>query len=161
MEEALVELREMSGAFKFIHQTGEKDYGWVKEFYQREGFEAEVFPFIYEMDQAYAAADLVLCRAGATTLFELMAMGKPAILVPYPYAANDHQTLNALTLVKAGAAVMVANEKLTGRSLGALLRPLRANPEQLKKMGEQAAALAKPGAAEEIIHQCYQMVGHG
>jgi UDP-N-acetylglucosamine--N-acetylmuramyl-(pentapeptide) pyrophosphoryl-undecaprenol N-acetylglucosamine transferase len=104
---------------------------------------------------------LVLCRAGATTLFELMAMGKPAILVPYPYAANDHQTLNARTLVDAGAAMMVANGDLSGARLGQIVRQLSADPARLKKMGEQALALAKPNAAQVIVNLCYEMVNHG
>lgn len=161
MEEALMDLREMRGRLRIIHQTGEKDYAEVQKVYEREGFEAEIYPFIYEMDRSYAAADLVLCRAGATTLFELMAMGKPAILVPYPYAANDHQTLNALTLVDAGAAVKVADGELTGKHLGEILRQLSGDPGRLKRMGEQAAALAKPRAAEEIVKHCYEAVGHG
>ena len=112
------------------------------------------------MDRAYAAADLVLCRAGATTLFELMAMGKPAIVVPYPYAANDHQTLNAKTLVDAGAARMVVNGDLSGVQLSRILRQLSADPARLKEMSERAAALAKPEAAERIVTLCYEMVVH-
>jgi len=161
MEEALIHLREMKGRLRIIHQTGDKDYAEVREAYKGKDFEAEVYPFIYEMDKSYAEADLVLCRAGATTLFELMAMGKPAILVPYPYAANDHQRLNALTLANAGAAVMVDDGALTGEYLSAILRRLREDPGQLKRMGERAAALAKPRAAEEIVNHCYEIVGHG
>jgi UDP-N-acetylglucosamine--N-acetylmuramyl-(pentapeptide) pyrophosphoryl-undecaprenol N-acetylglucosamine transferase len=113
------------------------------------------------MDRAYAAADLVLCRAGASTLFELMAMGKPAILVPYPYAANDHQTLNARALVDAGAALMVGNGDLNGARLSEMLGQLCADPARLRKMGERASALAKPDAAETIVKLCYEMVNHG
>jgi UDP-N-acetylglucosamine--N-acetylmuramyl-(pentapeptide) pyrophosphoryl-undecaprenol N-acetylglucosamine transferase len=161
MEEALTHLKELKGRLRIIHQTGDRDYVEVKEAYRREGFEAEVSPFIHEMDRAYAMADLVLCRAGATTLFELMAMGKPAILVPYPYAANDHQTLNARTLVDAGAAMMVANGDLSGARLGQIVRQLSADPARLKEMGEQALALAKPNAAQVIVNLCYEMVNHG
>jgi UDP-N-acetylglucosamine--N-acetylmuramyl-(pentapeptide) pyrophosphoryl-undecaprenol N-acetylglucosamine transferase len=120
--------------------------------------EAEVQRFIQDMDRAYGAADLVLCRAGATTLFELMALGKPAILVPYPYAANDHQTLNAKTLVDAGAALMVADGDLNGLNLSRTLRQLREDREKLKKIGERAVALAQPHAAEKIVDLCYEMV---
>jgi UDP-N-acetylglucosamine--N-acetylmuramyl-(pentapeptide) pyrophosphoryl-undecaprenol N-acetylglucosamine transferase len=87
-----------------------------------------------------------------------MAMGKAAILVPYPYAANDHQTLNAKALVDAGAAVMVANADLDGEVLGRLVRDLEEDPERRKRMGERAAALAQPGAAEKIADLCYRMV---
>jgi UDP-N-acetylglucosamine--N-acetylmuramyl-(pentapeptide) pyrophosphoryl-undecaprenol N-acetylglucosamine transferase len=161
MEEALIHLQELKGRLRIIHQTGDRDYIHVQEAYRREGFEAEVSPFIHEMHRAYATADLVLCRAGATTLFELMAMGKAAILVPYPYAANDHQTLNARTLVDAGAALMVANGDLSGAQLGQILRQLAADPVRLKEMGEQALALAKPEAAQTIVSLCYEMVSHG
>jgi UDP-N-acetylglucosamine--N-acetylmuramyl-(pentapeptide) pyrophosphoryl-undecaprenol N-acetylglucosamine transferase len=160
MEEALTHLRERKGALRIIHQTGDQDYAELKEAYRREGFEAEVHPFIHDMDRAYAAADLVLCRAGATTLFELMAMGKPAIVVPYPYAANDHQTLNARALVDAGAALMVPNGDLTGVELSRILGQLSAEPARLEEMGKRAASLARPEAAEKIVNFCYEMSGH-
>lgn len=161
MEETLIYLRELMGRIRMIHQTGDRDYAAMKEAYQREGLEAEVHSFIYDMDRAYAAADLVLCRAGATTLFELMAAGKPAILVPYPYAANDHQTLNARTLVDVGAALMVANGDLSGVKLSKILQDLMQDPARLKRMGERAAALGKPDAAQTIVNLCYEMGGHG
>ena len=161
MTEALRHLQDYRTRLQFIHQTGEKDYPEVLEAYRKEGFAAEVHPFIHDMDRAYAAADLVLCRAGASTLFELMAMGKPAVLVPYPYAANDHQTLNAKALVDAGAALMVANDDLNGARLGEMLVQLSEDPERLRKMSERALALAQPAAAETIVKLCYEMVSHG
>lgn len=161
VEEALIYLRDWKERLHIIHQTGEKDYREVQEAYRREEFTAEVYPFIHAMDRAYALADLVLCRAGATTLFELMTTGLPAILVPYPYAANDHQTLNAKTMVDAGAAVLVANGDLTGVHLSRILKELIEDPPRRKKMGEQAAALAQPDAAQKIVTLCYEMVGHG
>jgi UDP-N-acetylglucosamine--N-acetylmuramyl-(pentapeptide) pyrophosphoryl-undecaprenol N-acetylglucosamine transferase len=161
MTEALGHLRDCRARLQIIHQTGDKDYPEVLEAYRREGFTAEVHPFLHDMDRAYAAADLVLCRAGASTLFELMAMGKPAILVPYPYAANDHQTLNARALVDAGAALMVSNGDLNGARLSEMLGQLCQDPARLSKIGERASALAKPGAAETIVKLCYEMVNHG
>lgn len=161
VEEALIYLRDWKERLHIIHQTGEKDYREVQEAYRREEFEAEVHPFIHAMDRAYALADLVLCRAGATTLFELMTTGLPAILVPYPYAANDHQTLNAKTMVDVGAAVLVANGDLTGVHLSRILKELIEDPPRLKKMGKRAAALAQPDAAQKIVTLCYEMVGHG
>ena len=161
MEESLIYLREWKERLHIIHQTGEKDYREVQESYRREEFTAEVYPFIHAMDQAYALADLVLCRAGATTLFELMTTGLPAILVPYPHAANDHQMLNAKTMVDAGAAVLVANGDLTGFHLSRILKELIEDPSRLKKMGERAATLARPDAAQKIVTFCYEMVGHG
>jgi UDP-N-acetylglucosamine--N-acetylmuramyl-(pentapeptide) pyrophosphoryl-undecaprenol N-acetylglucosamine transferase len=154
-------LRDLRGKIGILHQTGDKDFQEVRAGYLREGFEAEVQPFIYDMDRAYRMADLVLCRAGATTLFELMATGKPAILVPYPFAANDHQTLNARSLAEAGAAVLVADGELSPEGVNRLLRDLSADPRRLKRMSEQALALAKPNAAGEIVNLCYEMAGHG
>ena len=154
-------LADLRGKIGIIHQTGEKDFQEVRAAYQQAGFEAEVHPFIHDMDRVYGLADLVLCRAGATTLFELMAMGKPAILVPYPFAANDHQTLNARNLVEAGAAVTVADGALSPATVNRLLRELSADPSRLQKMGERALSLAKPNAARDIVNLCYEMVGHG
>ncbi|MBP1711988.1 MAG: murG [Deltaproteobacteria bacterium] len=154
-------LKDLQGKIRIIHQTGERDFPEFRETYQREGFEAEVHPFIYDMDRVYGQADLVLCRAGATTLFELMASGKPAILVPYPYAANDHQTLNAENLVRAGAALRVADGELSPEIVNRLLRELAADPRRLKEMGEKALALARPEAAREIVNLCYETAGHG
>jgi UDP-N-acetylglucosamine--N-acetylmuramyl-(pentapeptide) pyrophosphoryl-undecaprenol N-acetylglucosamine transferase len=160
MMDGLKNLGELRGRLRIIHQTGDRDRQEVESAYRRENFDAEVYPFIQEMDRAYAAADLVVCRAGATTLFELMAAGKPAILVPYPYAANDHQRLNAQALVDAGAAVMVADENLNGRSLSALVHQLADDPQRRFQMGARAAALAQPEAAGQIVDACYGMVGH-
>jgi UDP-N-acetylglucosamine--N-acetylmuramyl-(pentapeptide) pyrophosphoryl-undecaprenol N-acetylglucosamine transferase len=158
MEESLPNLKDLRGKMRIIHQTGDLDYDHVRAYYEGEGVRAEVHRFIHDMDQAYAAADLILCRAGATTLFELMAVGKAAILVPYPHAANDHQTLNAKALVEAGAALMVADKDMNGQVLSRLVRELKDDPERLKKMGERAAALAQPRAAEKIVELCYSMV---
>lgn len=161
MEESLPYLGELKGEMRIIHQTGDLDYDYVRAFYQREEVAAEVHRFVHKMEEAYRAADLVLCRAGATTLFELMAMGKAAILVPYPYAANDHQTLNAKTLVDAGAALMVSNDDLNGEVLSRLVRELKEDPERRKRMGDRAGTLAQPGAAQRIVDFCYGMVKNG
>jgi UDP-N-acetylglucosamine--N-acetylmuramyl-(pentapeptide) pyrophosphoryl-undecaprenol N-acetylglucosamine transferase len=158
MEEGLPDLKGLTGKMGIIHQTGDLDYEYVRGYYEREGVAAEVHRFIHDMDRAYAAADLILCRAGATTLFELMAVGKAAILVPYPHAANDHQTLNAKALVEAGAAFLVADGDLSGQVLSRMVRELKDDPERLKKMGERAAVLAQPRAAEKIVDLCYSMV---
>lgn len=161
MADALPHLREIKGRLHILHQTGEKDWQEIREAYQREGFAAEVQPFFHEMEKAYAAADLVLCRAGATTLFELMALGKAAILVPYPYAANDHQTLNAQALADAGAALRQADGQLNGAELSRLLKELISDPGRLAAMRKSAAALGKPEAAQNIVNLCYELVAHG
>jgi UDP-N-acetylglucosamine--N-acetylmuramyl-(pentapeptide) pyrophosphoryl-undecaprenol N-acetylglucosamine transferase len=158
MGESLAHLGDLKEKLQIIHQTGDPDYDEVRQGYGQAGMTAEVHRFIRDMDRAYGLADLVLCRAGATTLFEIMALGKPAVLVPYPYAANDHQTLNARALVDAGAAMMVADGDLNGLNLSGILRGLIGDRRKLVEMGERAAALARPRAAEEMVELCYEMV---
>jgi UDP-N-acetylglucosamine--N-acetylmuramyl-(pentapeptide) pyrophosphoryl-undecaprenol N-acetylglucosamine transferase len=113
--EALGSLGHMKDQIRFIHQTGEKDREAVEDGYRERGFAAEVTPFITDMAAAYRAADLLLCRAGATSIAEITAGGKAAILIPFPFAVNDHQTRNAEILVRAGAAEMIPEKELDGR----------------------------------------------
>lgn len=157
--EALGHLQDLKSRLHVIHQTGKNDLDRVRAGYEKNGFRAEVEPFIYEMDRAYRAADLVLCRAGATTIFELMAMGKAAILVPYPYAADNHQYWNARSLVDAGAVEMLEEKDLTGARLAALVRRLLENPERRREFQEKIGKLAKPEAAETIVALCNEMAG--
>ncbi|MGC8808659.1 MAG: undecaprenyldiphospho-muramoylpentapeptide beta-N-acetylglucosaminyltransferase [bacterium] len=161
MAEALPLLADLKEKMRIIHQTGPKDYQQMKEIYGQQGWAAEVYSFLEEIEMAYARADLIICRAGASTLFELMAMGKPALLVPFPFAANDHQTLNARALVKAGAAFLVADREINGEFLSNFLRKLINDPAPLKEMGRRAASLAKLEAAQNIVEHCYELVGHG
>src|SRR5205085_3493387 len=129
-----------------IHQTGTADVEWVRDKYQAAGVEAEVSAFIQNMGDPYGKADAVVCRAGATTIAELTSLGKPAILVPYPYAADDHQRANAESLVRAGAAAMVLDADAGGERLAAEVRRLLA-PEARMKMAAHVHALARPDAA--------------
>src|SRR5207249_3955356 len=109
-----------------VHQTGAEAEASVRAAYAGAGIRADVRPFIADMGAAYAAADVVVCRAGATTIAELAALGKPAILVPYPYAADDHQRANAESLVGVGAAAMVLDAEASGERLAAEVRRLLA-----------------------------------
>lgn len=109
-----------------------------------------VLPYIEDMAAAYAAADLVMCRAGAITLAELTARGLPAILVPYPYAAEDHQTANARTVERAGAAVIIADDQLDGAAIVEQIPSLLANRAKLARMAEASKRLGRPDAAERI-----------
>lgn len=161
MAEALPLLADFKEKMHVIHQTGPKDYQQMKEIYGQEGWAAEVYSFLEDIERAYARADLIICRAGASTLFELMAMGKPAMLVPFPFAANDHQRFNARALVKAGAAFLVADREINGVFLSNFLKKLINDPGQLKEMGKRAASLAKLEAAQNIVAYCYELVGHG
>jgi UDP-N-acetylglucosamine--N-acetylmuramyl-(pentapeptide) pyrophosphoryl-undecaprenol N-acetylglucosamine transferase len=156
--DAMKELADLAPDLRVIHQTGEADLESVRGAYRSLPFPVEAVPFIDRMDEAYARADLLICRAGATTIAELTALGKPAILVPYPYAAYDHQRLNAEALQKKGAAVMILDRELTGENLAAEIRRLKDNPDALRLMGKAAQALGKADAAERIVDECYRLV---
>lgn len=151
-------LRDIPG-LRLVHQTGAEAAAAVRQAYAALGASGvEVHAFITDMGAAYAAADLVICRAGATTLAELTGLGKPAILVPYPYAADDHQRVNAEALVRAGAARMVLDADATGERLAAEVRHLRADAGSLAEMGRRAQALGKPDAAARVLAEIEALV---
>ena len=131
---------------RLIHQTGAAAYPEISEAFARAGVEGEVVAFLDNMPAAYARADLLVCRAGAGTVAELAAAGKPSILVPFPYAADDHQTHNARVLAGAGAAALVPDREMTGERLMAEILAAAA-PGRLERMGEAARRFARPGAA--------------
>ncbi len=133
------------------HQTGENDLAEVREAYQREGYDAEVLPFIDNMAEAYRRADLVVCRAGATTVAEVTACGKPCIFIPFPFAVDDHQRLNAEALVREGAGFMILDRELTGESLARLLGELIEDPARIEEAGRRAKGLARLDAAHMIV----------
>jgi UDP-N-acetylglucosamine--N-acetylmuramyl-(pentapeptide) pyrophosphoryl-undecaprenol N-acetylglucosamine transferase len=114
-------------------------------------------PFIDDMARAYADADLLVCRAGATTIAELTVCKKPAILVPFPYATDDHQTVNARSLQSAGAAIVIQERDLTGAGLAAELRRLEGDRERLRRMGRASGLLGRPEAAREIAEVCVSL----
>jgi len=152
-------LRESVAGFSVIHQTGAADRDRVRDRYAAAGVPAEVLPFIDDMGAAYARADLVLCRAGATTLAELAMLGKAAILVPYPHAADDHQTANAKAVVARGAALMVSDADLSGDRLCEMLPSLVRDRRRLAAMAEAALALGIPDAAQRVLRVCREVVG--
>jgi len=146
---------------KVIHQSGERDYARVGQDYQRRGLSGEIHPFIQDMGKVYREADLVIGRAGATTLFELAALGKPSILVPYPHAANRHQEKNAMALAGQGGAEVIDQRQLTGQTLAAAIAKYMDHPEDLRKMGENARRMAQPHAAGIIVDQLVEMAMGG
>lgn len=156
--EALPHLADLRGALRIIHQTGARDREQVERGYRACGFEPDVREFITDMSAAYAQADLVLCRAGATTLAELTVCKKPAILVPFPAAADNHQVHNARSLVDAGAAVMIEEKELTGEVLADRIRALLDAPERRERMARAAGRLGSPQAAREIADVCAELV---
>jgi UDP-N-acetylglucosamine--N-acetylmuramyl-(pentapeptide) pyrophosphoryl-undecaprenol N-acetylglucosamine transferase len=115
-------------------------------------------PFIDRMDVAYARADLVVCRAGAATIAELTVFGKPAILIPYPYATYDHQRLNAEELREKGAAEMILDRDLDGVKLAAQVGALYGDRPRLAAMAEAARRLGRPDAAKQIVDECSALV---
>ncbi len=155
--EAAAELMHAIPNLHIVHQSGPLDEEWVRASYQEKGVRAEVHAFIDDMAAAYARADLVLCRAGASTLAELAVAGKAAVLVPYPYAADDHQRLNAETWQQAGAAEMILDRELTASRLLEVVTRLARNPELRQTMSTRARSLARPQAAEEVARVCEEV----
>lgn len=143
------------------HQSGEKTLEIARSAYAAASVEAEVTPFIRDMAEAYAWADLVVCRAGALTVSELAAAGVPSILVPYPHAVDDHQVGNARYLADAGAALLVIQRDLTPGWLAARLGELLPDRARLLAMGELARGLAHPDAVERIASACWEVVRTG
>jgi UDP-N-acetylglucosamine--N-acetylmuramyl-(pentapeptide) pyrophosphoryl-undecaprenol N-acetylglucosamine transferase len=158
MIEALDSLGDLKDQLSFVHQTGKKDVEAVREGYRSRGFQAQVSEFIEDMSAAYAGAELVVCRAGATTLAELTVCKKASILVPFPYATDNHQEVNAMSLVNVGAAVMLRESELTGPRLAQEIRQLKENPERRRQMEKRAGLLGRPEAAKELADVCVELM---
>ncbi len=159
MVAAAPELVRRHPGLQVVHQTGAADLDMVRGGYQRAGLEARVEPFLYAMDREMNSADLVICRAGATTLAELAAAAKPAVLVPLPTAADDHQRKNAEATARAGAAVVLEQQTLTGASLAAEIVRLVGDPGLRARMRAAARSLAKPDAARVIATRVLALAG--
>ncbi|MBJ6759196.1 undecaprenyldiphospho-muramoylpentapeptide beta-N-acetylglucosaminyltransferase [Myxococcaceae bacterium JPH2] len=158
MLEALEHLGDLKEQLSFFHQTGKNDVESVRQSYADKGFHATVVDFIDDMSSAYARADLVVCRAGATTLAELTVCKKASILIPFPQATDNHQEVNAKALVDAGAAMMFRESELTGQKLAETLRALMSEPAKLKQMEKRAALLGRPEAAKELADVCVDLM---
>lgn len=152
-------LTDIWGALRVVHQTGEDGYESVKSSYRRKNLKAELTRFIDDMASAYLNADLVVCRAGATSIAEMTALGLASVLIPYPFAADDHQTVNARCLSEAGASVMIRQDKLTGSVLADSIRRFYHNPRELKAMRERSKAMGRPRAAEAIADNFLKVLG--
>ncbi len=142
-----------------IHQTGERGYNDAQAAYRQAGLSAEVYPFIADMPAFFARADLLLCRSGASTVAEITAAGKPAVFVPFPRAADDHQRVNAQALERAGAAVVVEETKLERVWLADTIAALLGDPGRLQRMSRAARNLAHPDAARDITAMAAQLAG--
>ncbi len=159
MLEAAQHIREKNPfPFRLIHQTGAADAEEVRAGYAAAGIAAEVAPFFKDMAAVYAQADLAVARAGATSLAELAMMGLPALLVPYPYAADDHQAANAAYYVAGGGAKMYREEELNGERLAVLLMELAEDADKLTRMGAAMRRMAVPDAAERILADCMKLI---
>ena len=140
------------------HQTGERDLEIVREGYRRAGLDARVEPFLFTMDQEMRRSDLIVCRAGATTLAELTASGRPSILIPLPTATDDHQRKNAQALVGAGAARMLEQRDLTGDRLADAVIDLARRGDERQRMSDAASRLARRDAARLIVNRVVELV---
>jgi len=137
-----------------VHQTGDKDLEPTRARYREAGVDADCRAFIKDMAAAYQDADLIIGRAGATTVAELAIAGKPAVFIPYPFAADNHQELNAREMADRGAALMFRQSEVDAHTLAAALRPLLADPARRADMSAVMKSLAKPGAAASVIDWC-------
>jgi UDP-N-acetylglucosamine--N-acetylmuramyl-(pentapeptide) pyrophosphoryl-undecaprenol N-acetylglucosamine transferase len=145
--------------FKVIHQTGAADEQFIAKGYQELGVEAEVASFFEDMADLYKRADIVVSRAGATSLAEMTVLGLPMILIPYPYAADNHQQKNGEFLVRGGAAKMMREAELDGELLAGVLNDLVADGKKRQEMAVAAEQLARPNATEEILKECGKLIG--
>lgn len=155
--EALGHLTHKDGLY-CIHQTGSADEQMVTEAYRRQNVAARVQAFFQHMGPLYKQADLIICRAGATTVAEVTAMGKAVIFIPFPFAADDHQTLNAATLADRGAAELVHEKDLRAQALAHKIEFYASNPQALEAMAAKASRLGHPDAARHIVDDCYQLL---
>jgi UDP-N-acetylglucosamine--N-acetylmuramyl-(pentapeptide) pyrophosphoryl-undecaprenol N-acetylglucosamine transferase len=157
--ESLPQLKEKMPGIRIIHQTGERDYNDAQARYLCSGVAAEVHPFIEDMPATFARADLVVCRSGASTVAEITAAAKPAIFVPFPRAADDHQRVNAEALAQAGAAVVLEESPLTPATLVQNIVALMGDRNRLGDMSAAARRLAHPNAAGEIAQMAARLTG--
>ncbi len=147
---ALKILHQSGLKFQTIHQSGSDEFSIITDSYRSAGMNVKVERFIERIGIAYSWADLIICRAGATTLAEITAVGKPAICIPYPYAADGHQDLNAQTLCEAGAALCFKERDLGAVSLASNIEALMEDPMRLSEMATRSKGLGKPDAAKDI-----------
>ena len=149
-----------SERFHFIHQTGADDENMIKTTYAGSRAKSTVKAFFGDMARQYQKADLIICRAGATTVAEITALGKPVIFIPFPFAADDHQRLNAESLVQAGASEMILEKDLDGERLARRIEHYADAPQELARMGARAALLGRPDAARAIVDDMYKLIGN-
>ena len=158
---SLPELKRRLPGLHVIHQTGEREYNETQAAYARVAIDCEVHKFIDDMPSFFARADLVLCRSGASTVAEIAAAGKPAIFVPFPRAADDHQRRNAEAMEQANAAVVLEETRLDEVWLIDTIEALLEDPARLGRMSDAARAMSHPNAAKEIAELAAKVAGIG
>jgi UDP-N-acetylglucosamine--N-acetylmuramyl-(pentapeptide) pyrophosphoryl-undecaprenol N-acetylglucosamine transferase len=141
-----------------VHQTGAADEDHVRAAYAAQGVAAVVSAFFDDMDRRYRRADLIICRAGATTVAEITAVGKAALFIPFPFAADDHQRLNAEALAAQGAAEMIEEKHLAAADLAERIERFAIDRTALDRMADQARKLGRPEAARLIVDDCYEQM---
>ena len=157
VRESLIHLRERD-SYYFIHQTGARDLEMIKAAYRRRGIRSKVAPFFRKMDSLYREADLIICRAGATTIAEITAIGKGVIFIPFPFAADNHQVANARMLCRHGAAEMIQEHELSGRRLAERIAYYASAPDALAALASRAKSLGRPEAGRRIVDHCYRLI---
>jgi len=143
----------------FIHQTGADDVEMVARGYGQHGIPSRVRAFFDDMDRQYRLADLVICRAGASTISEITTLGKGTILIPYPFHTDNHQIHNARALAGAGGADLILHEHLDGKTLAERIVYYASRPDALEQMGKTAKLQARADSASIIVDDCYQLMG--
>ncbi|MFA4875295.1 MAG: undecaprenyldiphospho-muramoylpentapeptide beta-N-acetylglucosaminyltransferase [bacterium] len=160
MMDALPHLKDLRGRMRVIHQTGTNDdTGAIADAYGAAGIDAKVFAFTDRIWECYAEANIVIGRSGANTVAEVAALGLPSILVPYPYAADDHQRANAEWLARLGGAAMILNGECNGERLASELRMMIADGGKMDEMATMAAKAGRPDAAKRIAQECMRLAG--
>jgi UDP-N-acetylglucosamine--N-acetylmuramyl-(pentapeptide) pyrophosphoryl-undecaprenol N-acetylglucosamine transferase len=158
MVEAASRLAAGGAHLRVTHQTGERDVDMVRAGYREAGLQADVEPFLYDMGRQLGDAELIVCRAGATTLAEITAAGKAAILIPLPTATDDHQRKNAEALARSGAAEVLLQHELNGAALAERILSLAGDRERRRQIETAAKALARPDAAKVIVDRALELV---
>ncbi len=157
LPEALLQLKN-TFVLKVVHQTGRNDVGAVREVYETAGVDAVVSDFFTDMSEAYGLADLVVSRAGATTLAEIAVLGKPAVLIPYPYAADNHQEKNGEYYVEGGGALLLKEKELDPGTVTSTLAELLSDESRLEEMALAMRRLAFPNSARDIVEVCKDLL---
>jgi UDP-N-acetylglucosamine--N-acetylmuramyl-(pentapeptide) pyrophosphoryl-undecaprenol N-acetylglucosamine transferase len=159
MIEALDHLSNRKKSIFVTHQTGDADYEVVKKKYNEKGFSANVMPFLADMPERYRIASLVICRSGATTLAEITAAGRASFLIPFPYAANNHQEHNARVIEAADAGEIILDKDISGERIAQSIKRAMDEPKTLKRMEDNSYRLGSRDAAEKVKRICLELMG--